>query len=218
MVEQYLGARPPMQENAQKESFSIRLVWPRDRLHAVLTWTYRSLCNAAAQGTTNIAGCVPLILSWIYHRFPEWSLRATDHVTWPLAERLIGAQQPARDQQECRLLQWRSRIDRVSVDQALIPDWMRSQPEVYTWRRSPEVLVTVHFGGDPRGTQQYYEWFARVAKRGRFLSRALDLADPRWTLAPAGIPAAAVHPRDDLVMPNDAPALCRRQAQEPRPR
>ncbi|MED6209223.1 hypothetical protein PIB30_052650 [Stylosanthes scabra] len=121
--------------------------------------------------------------------------------------------------------------------QALIPDWMRAHPEVYTWRsavpvvcfnfvhmhhidrvikqyggeqpvprlpvdvtkymsstghgddvwwpqrlstwRSPEVLVTVHFGGDPRGTQQYYEWFARVARRGRFLSRAVDLADPR---------------------------------------
>ncbi|MED6148469.1 hypothetical protein PIB30_053454 [Stylosanthes scabra] len=137
--------------------------------------------------------------------------------------------------------------------QALIPDWMRAHPEVYTWRsampvvcfnfvhmhhidrvirqyggeqpvprlpvdvtrymssigreddvwrpqrlstwyegwqrrRSPEVLVTVHFGGDPRGTQQYYVWFARVARRGRFLSRAADLADPRWTLGPAGIP------------------------------
>ncbi|MED6160869.1 hypothetical protein PIB30_055282 [Stylosanthes scabra] len=102
--------------------------------------------------------------------------------------------------------------------QALIPDWMRSQPKVYTWRRSPEVLVTVHFGGDPRGTQQYYEWYACVARRGRFLSRAVHLADPRWTLAPASIPAAVVHSRDDLVMPDDAPAPRRRQAQEPRPR
>ncbi|MED6128186.1 hypothetical protein PIB30_095165, partial [Stylosanthes scabra] len=166
---------------------------------------------------------------------------------------------------------------------ALIPDWMRAHPEVYTWRsavpvvcfnfvhmhhidrvirqyggeqpiprlpvdvtrymsstgrgddvwwpqrlstwyegwqrrRSPEVLVTVHFGGDPHGTQQYYEWFARVARRGRFLSRAVDLADPRWTLGPAGIPVAAVHPRDDLVMPDDAPAPRRRQPQVPRPR
>ncbi|MED6154747.1 hypothetical protein PIB30_115714, partial [Stylosanthes scabra] len=58
------------------------------------------------------------------------------------------------------------------------------------WQRrwSPEVLVTVHGGGDPRGHQQYYEWFARVARRGRFRSRAADLADPRWTLGPAGIP------------------------------
>ncbi|MED6213696.1 hypothetical protein PIB30_095807 [Stylosanthes scabra] len=167
--------------------------------------------------------------------------------------------------------------------QVVIPDWMRSQLEVYTWRsavpvvcfnfvhmhhidrvirqyggeqhiprlpvgvtrhmsstghgddvwwptrlhtwydgwrrrRSPEVLVTVHFRGDPRGTRQYYEWFARVARRGRFLSRALDLADPRWTLVPAGIPAAAVHPRGELVMLDDAPTPRRRQAQEPRPR
>ncbi|MED6117930.1 hypothetical protein PIB30_114604 [Stylosanthes scabra] len=107
--------------------------------------------------------------------------------------------------------------------QALIPDWMRAQSEVHTWRSAvpvvcfnfvhmhhidrvirqygdeqpvprlpvdvtrymastgrgddvwwpqrlstwyegwPEVLVTVHGGGDPRGHQQYYEWFARVA-------------------------------------------------------
>ncbi|MED6190011.1 hypothetical protein PIB30_101586, partial [Stylosanthes scabra] len=54
--------------------------------------------------------------------------------------------------------------------------------------------------------------------RGRFLSRAVDLADPRWTLAPPGIPPAVVHPRDDLVMPDDAPAPRRQQVQEPRPR
>ncbi|MED6114440.1 hypothetical protein PIB30_080245 [Stylosanthes scabra] len=80
-----------------------------------------------------------------------------------------------------------------------------------TWR-SPKVLVMVHFGGDPRGTQQYYEWYAHVARLGRFLSRAADLADPRWTFA------AAVHLKDDLVMPDDAPASRQRQAQEPRPR
>ncbi|MED6125420.1 hypothetical protein PIB30_068380 [Stylosanthes scabra] len=167
--------------------------------------------------------------------------------------------------------------------QALIPDWMRSQTEVYTWRsavpvvcfncvrmhhidrvirqyggeqlvpqlpvdvtrymsstgrgddvwwpdrlstwydgwrrrRSPEVLVTVHFGGDPRGTQQYYEWYARVSRRGRFLSLTANLAHPRWTLALPGIPPEAVHPRDDLVMPQDAPAPRRRQVREPRPK
>ncbi|MED6213321.1 hypothetical protein PIB30_092021, partial [Stylosanthes scabra] len=47
---------------------------------------YFSLCNAAAQGTTDIAGCVPLILSWIYHRFPEFSSQSADQITWPLAE------------------------------------------------------------------------------------------------------------------------------------
>ncbi|MED6227254.1 hypothetical protein PIB30_111724, partial [Stylosanthes scabra] len=35
----------------------------------------------------DIAGCVPLILSWIYHRFPEFSSQPADQITWPLAER-----------------------------------------------------------------------------------------------------------------------------------
>ncbi|MED6152201.1 hypothetical protein PIB30_089587, partial [Stylosanthes scabra] len=131
--------------------------------------------------------------------------------------------------------------------QALIPDWMRAHPEVYTWRSAVPVVclnfVHMHhidrvirqYGGEQpvprlpvdvtrymsstgRGDDQYYKWFARVARRGRFLSRAADLADPRWTLGPAGIPVAAVHPRDDLVMPDDAPAPRRRQPQMPRPR
>ncbi|MED6202796.1 hypothetical protein PIB30_109211, partial [Stylosanthes scabra] len=157
---------------------------------------------------------------------------------------------------------------------ALIPDWMRAQPEVHTWRsavpvvcfnfvhmhhidrvirqyggeqpvprlpvdvtrymsstgrgddvwwpqglstwyegwqrrRSPEVLVTVHGGGDPRGHQQYYEWFARVARRGRFLSRAADLADPRWTLGPAGIPVDAPAPRRRQPQPLPEPTNLR---------
>ncbi|MED6223021.1 hypothetical protein PIB30_069993 [Stylosanthes scabra] len=165
--------------------------------------------------------------------------------------------------------------------QALIPDWMRSQGEVYIWRsavpvvcfnfvhmhhvdrvirqyggeqliprspvdvtrfmfvtgrdddmwwperrqewyngwrrrRTPEVMVTVH-DGDLRGTQQYYEWFARVARHGRFLSRGGDLADPWWYLAPPDIPPAAIHPRDELVMLDDAPAPCRQGGHEPRP-
>ncbi|MED6117579.1 hypothetical protein PIB30_111305, partial [Stylosanthes scabra] len=177
--------------------------------------------------------------------------------------KLVGAPQPARDQQEGRLLQWRARLDRVSLDSVRFTrdagtytrldestsggTYMEPVPRLpvdvtrymsstgreddmwwpqrlSTWyegwqrRRSPEVLVTVHFGEDPRGTQQYYEWFARVAKRGRFLLRATDLADPRWTLGPAGIPVAAVHPRDDLVMPDNAPAPRHRQPQVPRPR
>ncbi|MED6164175.1 hypothetical protein PIB30_087141 [Stylosanthes scabra] len=71
--------------------------------------------------------------------------------------RLIGAQQPARDQQEGRLLQWRSRIDRVSVEQALIPDWMRSQPEVYTWRSAVPVVCFnfVHMHRIDRVIRQY---------------------------------------------------------------
>ncbi|MED6125182.1 hypothetical protein PIB30_066300 [Stylosanthes scabra] len=117
--------------------------------------------------------------------------------------------------------------------QALIPDWMRSQGEVYTWRSAVPVVCFnyVHMHHVDRVIRQkrrcvvareaagvYYEWFARVARQGRFLSRAEDPADPRWNLAPADIPPAAVHPRDELVMPDDAPTPRRRGGNEPRPR
>ncbi|MED6188632.1 hypothetical protein PIB30_087738, partial [Stylosanthes scabra] len=78
-------------------------------------------------------------------------------------------------------------------------------------------MVTVH-DGDLHGTQQYYEWFARVARQRRFLSKAGDLANPRWNLAPPDIPPAAVHQRDELVMSDDALAPRRRGGHEPRPR
>ncbi|MED6157170.1 hypothetical protein PIB30_020837 [Stylosanthes scabra] len=35
MVEQYLGARPPVPANAQKESFVIKMVWLRERLQHI---------------------------------------------------------------------------------------------------------------------------------------------------------------------------------------
>ncbi|MED6141826.1 hypothetical protein PIB30_107352, partial [Stylosanthes scabra] len=84
---------------------------------AVLAWTYQSLCNAVERRTTDIAGCVPLILSWIYHRFLGLAACVPDVDAWPLAERLIGYQQPGRDQQEGRLLHWRSRLDSVTLDE-----------------------------------------------------------------------------------------------------
>ncbi|MED6169385.1 hypothetical protein PIB30_020861 [Stylosanthes scabra] len=57
-------------------------------------------------------------------------------------------------------------------------------------RRSPEVMVTVHACGDQRGIRQYYDWYVGVA---------------------AGI-------RDELTMPDDAPAPRRRTTREPPPR
>ncbi|MED6195163.1 hypothetical protein PIB30_035378 [Stylosanthes scabra] len=61
----------------------------------------------------------PLILSWIYHRFSGISARVPDIDAWPLTERLIGYQQQGRDQQEGRLLHWRSWLDRVTLDEVL---------------------------------------------------------------------------------------------------
>ncbi|RYR18767.1 hypothetical protein Ahy_B03g063379 [Arachis hypogaea] len=39
---------------------------------AVLAWTYQSLCLAAQRDVTDIAGCTPLLMSWIYQRFSQW--------------------------------------------------------------------------------------------------------------------------------------------------
>ncbi|MED6147813.1 hypothetical protein PIB30_047278 [Stylosanthes scabra] len=210
---------------------------------------------------------------------PEFAVDA-----WPLAERLIGSRQGSRDVQEGRLLRWRARIDRLTWDeirwtpydtpgiQALIPNWMRSQGEVHTWRsavpvvcfirqyggeqpvprhpvdvtrfmnstargddvwwptrlqtwydrwgrrRSPEVMVTVHACGDQRGTRQYYDWYVGAAAGIRFLTRVVDLNDPRWNMAPPNLPAEHVHARDELTMPDDAPAPRRRTTREPPPR
>ncbi|MED6222410.1 hypothetical protein PIB30_064180 [Stylosanthes scabra] len=97
------------------------------------------------------------------------------------------------------------------------PERLATWYEGWRGRGSPQVLVTVH-EGDLRGTQRYYEWFAATARHGRFLSRAVDLADPRWNMAPPGIPPGVVYPRDELVMPEDAPAPRRRGEHQPRPR
>ncbi|MED6170020.1 hypothetical protein PIB30_026737 [Stylosanthes scabra] len=108
---------------------------------------FKSLYSASERRITDIVGCVPLILSWIYHRFPEMCPPKFAIDTWPLAERLIGA----RDVQD--VLRWRTRIDRFPWTpydtpeiQARIPDWMRSQHEVHTWR-SAMLLVCFNFVG-----------------------------------------------------------------------
>ncbi|MED6131667.1 hypothetical protein PIB30_011818 [Stylosanthes scabra] len=67
-------------------------------------------------------------------------------------------------------------------------------------RRSPKVIGTVHAYGDP------------------FLAGTADLNDPRWNMAPPDLPAEPVHARDELTMPDDAPAPRRRTAREPPPR
>ncbi|KAL4305955.1 hypothetical protein AHAS_Ahas16G0130000 [Arachis hypogaea] len=38
----------------------------------VLAWTYHSLCMAINCEVGDLAGCIPFLLSWIYHRFSHW--------------------------------------------------------------------------------------------------------------------------------------------------
>ncbi|MED6128660.1 hypothetical protein PIB30_100018 [Stylosanthes scabra] len=77
------------------------------------------------------------------------------------------------------------------------PERLATWYDGWRGRGSQQVLVTV-YEGDLRGTQCYYEWFAGAARHGRFLSCAVDLADPWWNMAPPRIPPAAMYPRDEL--------------------
>ncbi|RYR33501.1 hypothetical protein Ahy_A10g048108 [Arachis hypogaea] len=54
---------------------------------AVLVWTYQSLSLAAQWGVTDIAGCTPLLMSWIYQRFPQWCRLDRGVYQYPLAAR-----------------------------------------------------------------------------------------------------------------------------------
>ncbi|MED6216226.1 hypothetical protein PIB30_005488 [Stylosanthes scabra] len=148
------------------ESFAIKMTWLRERLQHIPVQadpdtlrqyarcyimlfiggflmpdksgnlTYRSLYSASEKSTTDIAGCVPLILPWIYHRFPGMCPPDVAVDAWPLAER----------------------IDRLTWDeirwtpyhtpgiQALIPNWIRSQGEVHTWRSAVPVVCFNYVG------------------------------------------------------------------------
>ncbi|MED6156570.1 hypothetical protein PIB30_015669 [Stylosanthes scabra] len=48
--------------------------------------------------------------------------------------------------------------------------------------------------------------------RDRFLSQPARLEDPRWMFAPQDLPMTALHPKDELRMPEDAPTRGRRSA------
>ncbi|RYQ86081.1 hypothetical protein Ahy_B10g105742 [Arachis hypogaea] len=234
MVEQRLSVRPPMvaQQAAQrKESFTLKLVWLRDRVcqmpptddpetlrqyarcyimlliggnlltdksnnlvhvrwlpllrdfaecrglswgSAVLAWTYQSLCLAAQRGVTDIAGCTPLLMSWIYQRFSQ----------------LVGLQQQSRDQHQGRVLYWRVSIDRLRFDefawmvyddpalQALCPHWFREEEEWGTWLSAVPLvcfnivryLTTTDRGEDvwwPERLQQWYDGWRQRFDPGR---------------------------------------------------
>ncbi|MED6157823.1 hypothetical protein PIB30_027081 [Stylosanthes scabra] len=324
MVEQYLGARPPVPPNAPKESFAIKMVYVRDcntfqqtptRTRCVST-PGATLCSSSvdlgshlmapvAEGLRHVCAtfvgecctCLDVQITLLCFREEDYGYcrmcsadivvnlpHISRHVPPEVAvDALIGARQGAQDVQEGHLLQWRGRIDRLTRDEALIPDWMRSQAEVHTWhstvpmvcfnfvgmhridrvirqyggeqpvprhpvdvtrfmtstargddvwwptrqetwydgwrrRMSSDVMVTVHAGTDPRGTRQYYDWYVGAAAGIRFLTRAANLNDPRWNMAPPDLPADSVHARDELTMPDDAPAPRRRGTQEPPPR
>ncbi|XP_072073473.1 serine/threonine-protein phosphatase 7 long form homolog [Arachis hypogaea] len=59
----------------------------------MLAWTYQSLYLAAQRSVTDIVGCTPLLMSWIYQRFSQWCPPDRGIYQYPLAARLVGSQQ-----------------------------------------------------------------------------------------------------------------------------
>ncbi|MED6211460.1 hypothetical protein PIB30_073852 [Stylosanthes scabra] len=101
--------------------------------------------------------------------FLRWFPRDLDVAAWPLAPRLISYQQSDRDKQEGRLLRWREALDRSDIAlfrwtpynaqdlQAIVPEWIRSHAEIYTWRSAVDIVCFnyVHMHHIDRVLRQY---------------------------------------------------------------
>ncbi|MED6121874.1 hypothetical protein PIB30_034192 [Stylosanthes scabra] len=109
-------------------------------------FTYHHLCKAADRDTTDIAGCTPLIMSWIYQMFLRFCPEQRDIIVFPLVSRFGGNLQLNRDNHERRMVQFRQALDRLGVHEfawtpyddqqweALRPAWMLTDEEQMTWR------------------------------------------------------------------------------------
>ncbi|MED6155759.1 hypothetical protein PIB30_007995 [Stylosanthes scabra] len=84
--------------------------------------------------------------------------------------------------------------------------WNRCRSIVHQIR----VVPTDH-GGWP--SQQYLQWWERSCRR-RYLSVEPVLRDPRGMRLPDSVPPATTQPRDELVLPHDAPVRGRRARQQ----
>ncbi|KAL4337994.1 hypothetical protein AHAS_Ahas12G0165800 [Arachis hypogaea] len=93
----------------RKESFTLKLVWLWDRVRQMPSTddpeTLRHLdVLVTVLGSMDIAGCTPLLMSWIYQRFSQWCPPERGIYMYPMTARLVGLQQQSRDQHEARVL------------------------------------------------------------------------------------------------------------------
>ncbi|KAL4330024.1 hypothetical protein AHAS_Ahas13G0358700 [Arachis hypogaea] len=56
---------------------------------ALLCHTYHLLCTTTGRDVTDIAGCMLLLVLWIYHRFPCFSPSGYDLVRFLLVARYV---------------------------------------------------------------------------------------------------------------------------------
>ncbi|RYR58919.1 hypothetical protein Ahy_A05g024779 [Arachis hypogaea] len=151
---------------------------------AVLVWTYQSISLAVQRGVTDIAGCTPLLMFWIYQRFPQWCPPDRGVYQYSLVAKLIRLPQLSRDQHEVRVLRWRVFLDRLHFDEfngeQQVPGtpvnldryltttgrgedvwWPLKLKEWYDmWHQRFESgrRITVQHTFDTRPTLEYYDW------------------------------------------------------------
>ncbi|KAL4277157.1 hypothetical protein AHAS_Ahas20G0279100 [Arachis hypogaea] len=99
---------------------------------ALLSYTYHSLCSTARRDMADIARCMPLVMSWIYHRFLTFCHARYDILIFSFALRL----------DTLRFDEWTLYDD--SQLQQMTPDWIRNAREIRIWR-SMVPLVCFHF-------------------------------------------------------------------------
>ncbi|MED6161139.1 hypothetical protein PIB30_057888 [Stylosanthes scabra] len=155
MVEDLLGARPPLRGGGKNEYAAIKATWLRDHVrHTPAGGSPDVLRHDRA--TTDIAGCAPLMMFWIYQRFPQWCPAQRNVVTFPLAARLNGLQQENQDKHETQMITARLDLDRLGLAQfactpyddpawdALQPAWMLTVEEQQTWRAVVPIVCFVY--------------------------------------------------------------------------
>ncbi|MED6112970.1 hypothetical protein PIB30_066649 [Stylosanthes scabra] len=91
------------------------------------------------------SGCLPLVISWIYQRFPRFCPPGRDLMVFPLVSRLSGLGQISRDTHTRRMLDFRNELDRVGIDdRAIEPDWVNEVGEVETWLAAVPIVLFMY--------------------------------------------------------------------------
>ncbi|QHO44888.1 uncharacterized protein DS421_6g174540 [Arachis hypogaea] len=77
--------------------------------------TYHS-CTAAGHDVTDTAGCMPLLISWIYHRFMCFSPVGYDVARFSIAARLVRLEQQSGNRHDGKIQSLGRRIDVLTFD------------------------------------------------------------------------------------------------------
>ncbi|MED6126717.1 hypothetical protein PIB30_081069, partial [Stylosanthes scabra] len=121
-----------------KNYAGVRMTWLRQRVQMI---------------PVEMSGCLPLVLSWIYQRFPRFCPPGRSVMVFPLVSRLNGLALTTRDTQSRRQLEFRNELDRVGVDDVRIPelvdDFLRVDPVHGTSMARHRVRLGKRGGRDP---------------------------------------------------------------------